>query len=76
MIYKITPTGWQECLDFGTRQDILTPKEQSIIGSLIKSLTTRRFMLSDAQIKIVVEALKKLKESKIFKDYMIQEDDE
>ena len=76
MIYKITPTGWQECLDLGTKQGILTPKEKSIIGSLIKSLTTRRFMLSDAQIKIVVEALKKLKESKIFKDFMIQDDDE
>lgn len=76
MIYRISPEGWQECLDLGTKQGILNPKEQSIISSLIKSLITGRFMISEAQIKVVVEALGKLKEAKIFKDYMIKDEEE
>ncbi len=74
LVYRISPNGWQECLDCGTEQGILNPKEQSVISSLIKSLTTGRFVLSGAQIKVVIGAQEKLKEAKIFKDGMIQDD--
>ena len=74
LVDRISLNGWQECLDCGTEQGILNPKEQSIISSLIKSLTTGRFVLSGAQIKVVIGALEKLKEAKIFRDGMIQDD--
>ena len=74
LVYRISPNRWQECLDCGTEQGILNPKEQSVISSLIKSLTTGRFVLSGAQIKVVIGAQEKLKEAKIFKDGMIQDD--
>lgn len=76
LIYRISAHDWQECLDQGGKQGILTPKEQSIISTLIKSISSGHFMISPAQTRIVIESLEKLKEAKIFKDSMIQNDEE
>ncbi len=76
LIYRISANDWQECLNLGREQGILNPKEQSIIATLIKSISTGQFMISSSQTRVVIEALEKLKEAKIFKDSMIQSDEE
>lgn len=76
LIYRISPSDWRKCLEAGSAQGVLSFKEQDIINLLIKCLETGRNPLSDAQSRVVVEALDKLREAKIFKEEMIPADED